>query len=79
VDIQIPDAIRGSTNPCATVTTRMVADGVGYLAGGTHHGVAIEMKDSAIVVERPPSDAARTHRADGGGGRDDRPRPRNDR
>jgi glyoxylase-like metal-dependent hydrolase (beta-lactamase superfamily II) len=53
IDIQVPDAVRQTPNPYAAVTTQKVADGVWYLTGGTHHSVAIEMKDYAIVVEAP--------------------------
>jgi len=38
------------------VTTQMVADGVWYLTGGTHHSAVIEMKDHLIVVESPIND-----------------------
>jgi glyoxylase-like metal-dependent hydrolase (beta-lactamase superfamily II) len=34
----------------------MVADGVWYITGGSHHSVAIEMKDHVIVVEGPLND-----------------------
>jgi glyoxylase-like metal-dependent hydrolase (beta-lactamase superfamily II) len=56
VDIQVPEAVRQTTAPYARVTTQMVADGVWYVAGGTHHSVAIEMKDHLIVVESPLND-----------------------
>ena len=56
VDIQVPDAIRQATNPYAKVTSQKVTDGVWYLTGGTHHSVAIEMKDHVIVVEAPLND-----------------------
>jgi len=56
VDIQVPEAVRQSTQPYARVTPQKVADGVWYLTGGTHHSVAIEMKDHAIVVEAPLND-----------------------
>jgi glyoxylase-like metal-dependent hydrolase (beta-lactamase superfamily II) len=52
-DIQAPDAIRQAADPYAQVTTQMVADGVWYLTGGTHHSVVIEMKDHLILVEAP--------------------------
>src|SRR5262249_28262616 len=35
------------------VATQMVADGVWYLTGGTHHSAVIAMKDHVIVVEAP--------------------------
>jgi glyoxylase-like metal-dependent hydrolase (beta-lactamase superfamily II) len=38
------------------VATQMVADGVWYVTGGTHHSVAIEMKDHLILVESPLND-----------------------
>jgi glyoxylase-like metal-dependent hydrolase (beta-lactamase superfamily II) len=34
----------------------MVADGVWYLTGGTHHSAVIEMEDHAILVEAPLND-----------------------
>jgi glyoxylase-like metal-dependent hydrolase (beta-lactamase superfamily II) len=52
-DLTTPDAIRDTTAPYARVTTQMVADGVWYLTGGSHHSVVIEMKDSVLVVEGP--------------------------
>ncbi len=56
VDVQVPDTISQATAPYARVTTQMVADGVFYLTGGTHHSVAIEMKDHLVVVEGPLND-----------------------
>jgi len=56
VDIVVPDNVRAATTPYATVTPQMVADGVWYLTGGTHHSVAIEMSDHLIVVEAPLND-----------------------
>ena len=53
VSIATPDAIRQTTTPYARVTSQMVADGVWYLTGGTHHSVVIEMSDHVIVVEGP--------------------------
>jgi glyoxylase-like metal-dependent hydrolase (beta-lactamase superfamily II) len=56
VDVQTPDAVRQATNVYGRVTTQMVADGVWYLTGGTHHSVIIEMKDHLIAVEAPLND-----------------------
>ncbi len=56
VDVQVPDAIRQTSNPYAQVTNQMVAPGVWYITGGTHHSVAIEMQDHVIVVEGPLDD-----------------------
>lgn len=56
VDVSVPDNVRAAATPYATVTPQMVADGVWYLTGGTHHSVVIEMNDHLIVVEAPLND-----------------------
>jgi len=56
VNITIPDPILQTPAPYARVTSQMVADGVWYVTGGTHHSVVIEMKDHLIVVESPIND-----------------------
>ncbi len=53
VDIQLPDAVRNATE---RVTADKVADGVWFIAGGSHNSVAIEMKDYMILVETPLND-----------------------
>jgi glyoxylase-like metal-dependent hydrolase (beta-lactamase superfamily II) len=53
VDIHEPDAVRQATNPYGRVSSQKAADGVWYITGGSHHSVAIEMKDHVIVVESP--------------------------
>jgi glyoxylase-like metal-dependent hydrolase (beta-lactamase superfamily II) len=50
LDIQVPDAVR---NASERVTADKVADGVWFLAGGSHNSVAIEMADGIVVVESP--------------------------
>ena len=60
VDIAVPDDVRQAMAPYARVTTQMVADGVWYVSGGTHHSVAIEMKDHVILVESPLTTSARS-------------------
>jgi glyoxylase-like metal-dependent hydrolase (beta-lactamase superfamily II) len=56
VDVAVPDNVRQATAPYALVTSQMAADGVWYITGGTHHSVAIEMKDHIILVEAPLND-----------------------
>ena len=50
VDATVPDQVRQFAE---RVTADKMADGVWFLAGGSHHSVAIEMKDHLIVVEAP--------------------------
>lgn len=49
-EIAVPPTVAGFAE---RVTTEKVADGVWYLAGASHHSVAIEMKDHLIVIESP--------------------------
>jgi glyoxylase-like metal-dependent hydrolase (beta-lactamase superfamily II) len=55
-DIETPPAVRGATGFYARVANQMVADGVWYITGGSHHSVAIEMSDHVVVVEGPLND-----------------------
>lgn len=49
-DLPVPENVRAFTEQ---VTSEKAADGVWYLAGRSHHSVAIEMKDYVVVVESP--------------------------
>jgi len=53
VDIRVPDSVLKGR---ITINVDKLADGVWYLKGGSHHSVAIEMKDYIIVVEAPLND-----------------------
>ena len=52
-DIAVPDTVR---NARETVTAEEVAEGVWFLAGGSHNSVAIRMRDYMILVEAPLND-----------------------
>ena len=53
VDIQVPDNVRQAA---VRAQAEQKADGIWYLAGGTHHSVLVEMKDYMVVVEGPQKD-----------------------
>ena len=53
VNIEVPAHVRNDPVP---VKSDKAADGVWYITGGSHHSVAIEMKDYVIVVEGPQSE-----------------------
>src|SRR6266540_624919 len=55
LDLSVPDTVRQATPPAAQVTSEKLADGVWYLAGGTHHSVAVEFADHVAVIEAPPN------------------------
>jgi|CXWL01.1.fsa_nt_gi glyoxylase-like metal-dependent hydrolase (beta-lactamase superfamily II) len=50
VSISVPDNVRAARE---NVTTEMVANGVWFLAGGSHHSVAIELASHIVLVESP--------------------------
>lgn len=52
-DIQVPEAV---TKASERVNTDKVAEGVWFIAGGSHNSVAIEMKDHMVMVEAPLND-----------------------
>jgi glyoxylase-like metal-dependent hydrolase (beta-lactamase superfamily II) len=51
--LTVPDAVRNATAPPVQVTSQKLADGVWFLAGGTHNSVLVEYKDYLAVVEAP--------------------------
>jgi glyoxylase-like metal-dependent hydrolase (beta-lactamase superfamily II) len=54
VDIKTPEAVAKEWNGFySRVATQMVAPGVWYVTGGSHHSVVIEMKDHVVVAEAP--------------------------
>jgi len=58
VDITVPDNVRNAPPPPpVTVTANKLADGVFYLTGGTHHSLAVEMKDHIVLVDTPLTEA----------------------
>jgi glyoxylase-like metal-dependent hydrolase (beta-lactamase superfamily II) len=54
LDLPVPEAAR---NTAERVTSEKVADGVWFVAGGSHNSVAIELQDRLILVETPLNDA----------------------
>ena len=53
VDIQVPEVVAKAVE---RVTADKVAEGVWFIAGGSHNSVAIEMKDHMVLVEAPLGD-----------------------
>jgi glyoxylase-like metal-dependent hydrolase (beta-lactamase superfamily II) len=52
--LPVPDAAK---NTAERVTSEKVADGVWFVAGGSHNSVAIELQDRIVLVETPLNDA----------------------
>jgi glyoxylase-like metal-dependent hydrolase (beta-lactamase superfamily II) len=57
-DITIPESVKTAAlvPQAVNVTADTIAPGVWLIAGGSHHSVAIEMKDHLVLVEAPQSD-----------------------
>ena len=57
-DLSAPATVKSAPPPAnvITVTVDTIAPGVWYLAGQSHHSVAIEMRDHLLLVEAPLSD-----------------------
>jgi len=53
VEITIPDVVRAARE---TVSVEKAADGVWFLAGGTHNSVVIELAEQMVLVEAPLDD-----------------------
>jgi glyoxylase-like metal-dependent hydrolase (beta-lactamase superfamily II) len=53
LDLTVPDTVSQATPPAAQLTSEKLVDGVWYLAGGTHHSVAVEFSDHVAVIEAP--------------------------
>lgn len=57
LDVAVPENVKAFQPPAAKVDVQKLADNVYYLTGGTHHSVAIEMRDHVVLVEAPQSEA----------------------
>ncbi len=55
VDLAVPEIVRAAAGG-ERVAAEKAAEGVWYLAGGSHHSVLIEMKDYLVMVESPLGD-----------------------
>jgi len=55
--LTVPANVANAQPAPVTVTTQMLAPGVIYLTGGTHHSVAVEFNDYIALVEAPLNQA----------------------
>jgi glyoxylase-like metal-dependent hydrolase (beta-lactamase superfamily II) len=49
----VPENVRSAQAPPVTVTSQLLAEGVHHLVGGSHHSLAVEMKDHIVLVDLP--------------------------
>jgi hypothetical protein len=57
VEVNVPAAVRNATVPAPTVNAEKLGEGIYHMTGGSHHSVAIEMRDHIILVEAPQNEA----------------------
>jgi glyoxylase-like metal-dependent hydrolase (beta-lactamase superfamily II) len=55
-DAPVPDNVRTAKPAAVQVVSQKLADGVFYLTGGSHHSLAIEMRDHIVVVDTPQTE-----------------------
>ena len=56
VDIAVPDNVRAAQPAPVRVESAKLADGVFYLTGGSHHSLAVEVRDHIVLVDTPQTE-----------------------
>jgi glyoxylase-like metal-dependent hydrolase (beta-lactamase superfamily II) len=57
LNLPVPEAARTTSLPPVTVTSQRLADGVWFLAGGSHNSVLVEYPNYLVMIEAPLDDA----------------------
>lgn len=55
--LSVPEVVQSAKAPPVRVISEKMADGVWFLAGGTHNSVLVEFPDYAVMIESPLNDA----------------------
>jgi len=55
--LALPDSVKTAEAPRNDVSDQLLADGVWYLTGGTHHSLVVEFKDYMAIIEAPLNEA----------------------
>jgi glyoxylase-like metal-dependent hydrolase (beta-lactamase superfamily II) len=55
--LTVPDNVKAAKIPPVNVTNQKLADGVWFLAGGTHNSVLVDFPNYAVMIESPLNDA----------------------
>ncbi len=55
-DLAVPEPVQSAAIPPVKVESKKLADGVWFLAGGSHHSLVVDFKDYIVVVEGPLSE-----------------------
>ena len=57
VDLPVPPDVKSATIPAVKTDAQKIGEGVWYIAGGSHHSVAVEFPDHVAVIEGPQNEA----------------------
>lgn len=57
IDTVVPVEVASAKQPAVTVVVNKLAEGISYLTRGTHHSVAVEQRDSIMLIEAPQNEA----------------------
>lgn len=57
LDLPVPEAARTTTLPPVKVTSQKLADGIWFLAGGSHNSVLVEYPAYLVMIEAPLDEA----------------------
>jgi hypothetical protein len=60
LNLPIPEAARTATLPLVKVTSQKLADGIWFLAGGSHNSVLVEYPTYLVMIEAPLDEARST-------------------
>jgi glyoxylase-like metal-dependent hydrolase (beta-lactamase superfamily II) len=60
LNLSVPDAARTTTLPTVKVTSQKIADGIWFLAGGSHNSVLVEYPTYLVMIEAPLDEARST-------------------
>jgi hypothetical protein len=60
LSLPVPEAARTTTLPAVKVTSQKLADGIWFLAGGSHNSVLVEYPTYLVMIEAPLDEARST-------------------
>ncbi|OFV97537.1 MAG: hypothetical protein A3F68_11600 [Acidobacteria bacterium RIFCSPLOWO2_12_FULL_54_10] len=56
LEVEIPENVRTARIAPVRVESQEIANGVWFVAGGSHHSVAVEFQDHVVIVEGPQNE-----------------------
>src|ERR1700722_3664500 len=57
LDVSVPDSVKNATPPAIKVDSKKLADGIWFVAGGSHNSMVVEFPTYITVIEGPLGEA----------------------